>query len=203
MNEDAAFISAILANPVEETTRLAYADWLDEHSDPRGAYLRAEAKWGHKRSAKAEAQARVFAQSLDPVWVARVSRPPLGVCCDRVKLIRYPGAKAVTGDDLDTLEKRFEIKLPPDYRAFLLNYNGGTPHPCSLRIRGREYGRGQADLVVDLHGIHSHVDAPPLGDNPVMDWDVDTVRCLQFLEWIRNPSQLQGGPSTRGWLLAK
>ena len=45
MNEDEAFIRAIVDNPGDDTPRLVYADWLDDRDDPRGPYLRAEFEW--------------------------------------------------------------------------------------------------------------------------------------------------------------
>src|SRR5262245_5524871 len=39
---DAAFLDAILANPSEDGPRLVYADWLDEHGDPRGELIRVQ-----------------------------------------------------------------------------------------------------------------------------------------------------------------
>lgn len=35
-----AFLAAVVAAPGDDTARLVYADWLDEHDDPRGKYLR-------------------------------------------------------------------------------------------------------------------------------------------------------------------
>jgi uncharacterized protein (TIGR02996 family) len=40
MNEDEPFLRALLANPDDRTTRLVYADWLDDRADPRAEYLR-------------------------------------------------------------------------------------------------------------------------------------------------------------------
>src|SRR5262249_9549822 len=40
MNEEAPFLRALWEEPADETTRLAYADWLEERGDPRGEYLR-------------------------------------------------------------------------------------------------------------------------------------------------------------------
>ncbi len=37
MNEKKAFLSAILAKPGDDTARLAFAVWLDEHDDPERA----------------------------------------------------------------------------------------------------------------------------------------------------------------------
>lgn len=42
MSEEAAFLMALKANPADDTARLVYADWLDEHDQPQKAeYLRA------------------------------------------------------------------------------------------------------------------------------------------------------------------
>jgi uncharacterized protein (TIGR02996 family) len=42
MSDEAAFLAALKANPADDTTRLVYADWLDEHDEPQKAeYLRA------------------------------------------------------------------------------------------------------------------------------------------------------------------
>src|SRR5215210_2622285 len=37
MGDEAALLSAILAHPDEDTPRLMYADWLDEHGQPERA----------------------------------------------------------------------------------------------------------------------------------------------------------------------
>jgi uncharacterized protein (TIGR02996 family) len=42
VSDDATFLTALKANPADDTTRLVYADWLDEHNESaRGDYLRA------------------------------------------------------------------------------------------------------------------------------------------------------------------
>lgn len=41
MSDEAAFLAALKANPADDTTRLVYADWLDEHGEAAKAeYLR-------------------------------------------------------------------------------------------------------------------------------------------------------------------
>jgi uncharacterized protein (TIGR02996 family) len=41
MSDEAAFLAALKANPADDTTRLVYADWLDENGEPeKAAYLR-------------------------------------------------------------------------------------------------------------------------------------------------------------------
>jgi uncharacterized protein (TIGR02996 family) len=40
MTQDETFLAAILANPDDQTAKLAYADWLDEADDPRAEVVR-------------------------------------------------------------------------------------------------------------------------------------------------------------------
>ena len=40
MPEEAAFLDALRDTPDDDTTRLVYADWLDERGDARATYLR-------------------------------------------------------------------------------------------------------------------------------------------------------------------
>jgi uncharacterized protein (TIGR02996 family) len=40
MTEERAFLTAILEHPDDDTTRLVYADWLEEQDDPRAEFLR-------------------------------------------------------------------------------------------------------------------------------------------------------------------
>src|SRR5262249_25897060 len=40
MNSEQAFRKAILADPDDDMPRLVYADWLEEHGDPRGELIR-------------------------------------------------------------------------------------------------------------------------------------------------------------------
>jgi uncharacterized protein (TIGR02996 family) len=110
-----AFIRAILDRPGEDTPRLVYADWLDDHGHPaRAAFLRTEATNPGRVGPAA---------GLDPVWVARVSRPPGGVCGEHIGFAR--NRPPVTPVDIDKAEAEFGIAFPAEYRAFLLNYNGG------------------------------------------------------------------------------
>ena len=39
-SEEAAFWAALEANPTDDTTRLVFADWLDDRSDPRADWIR-------------------------------------------------------------------------------------------------------------------------------------------------------------------
>jgi uncharacterized protein (TIGR02996 family) len=120
MTEDEAFIRMIVDSPGDEGPRLVYADWLEERGDPRGAYLRAECE--AVKTGDPSAMQRL-ALGLDAVWVARVSLPPIGVCWEHVEFLKR--GPSVTAEEIANFEQRSGFTLPHDYRAFLLNYNGG------------------------------------------------------------------------------
>jgi uncharacterized protein (TIGR02996 family) len=129
MTEDEAFIRAVVDSPGDDLPRLVYADWLDERGDPRGAYLRAEAEWAQpwRRGERPilSNKLRAMAKSLDATWVARVTRPPMGVCADHVGFTE--SGALLSPKELDRLERRVEVTFPTELRAFLLNWNGGVP----------------------------------------------------------------------------
>jgi uncharacterized protein (TIGR02996 family) len=134
MTEDEAFIRAVVDGPGDDTPRLVYADWLDDRSDPRGPYLRAETEWAKPwregNRPVDDPKQRAMADGLDPVWVARVSRPPLGVSCDHVRFTE--SGPLLRSADIDGVEQRLGGRFAANYRAFLLNYNGGVPDPSHL-----------------------------------------------------------------------
>ena len=118
MTDDEAFIRAIVDSPGDDTPRLVYADWLEDRSDSRGPYLRAEREAVVRGD---ESGLGELAAGLDSVWVSRVSRPPVGVCCEHVGFEKR--RPPTTNAALDAIERRFSLMLPCDYRAFLLNFN--------------------------------------------------------------------------------
>src|SRR2546429_567671 len=44
MSDEAAFLQAIRDDPGSDGPRLVYADWLDEHGDPRGEFVRVQCR---------------------------------------------------------------------------------------------------------------------------------------------------------------
>jgi uncharacterized protein (TIGR02996 family) len=75
-----AFLAAIKANPRDRTTRLVYADWLDDRDDPRGPYLRVYCEWLACRPDEAKeliAREKKLRKGLDRGWLARVRGIPV------------------------------------------------------------------------------------------------------------------------------
>jgi uncharacterized protein (TIGR02996 family) len=150
VTEDEAFIRAIVDSPGDDTPRLVYADWLDDHDDPCGSYLRAEhetVEAGDIGGLRALRLTAINVARLDPVWLARVSRPPVGVCCDHVRFA-VPGP-VLSPTDIDQVEQRLGGVFSADFRGFLLNYNGGKPTPACLPYPNRA-GAAWADMDLEI-----------------------------------------------------
>jgi uncharacterized protein (TIGR02996 family) len=152
VTEDEAFIRAVVDNPGDDTPRLVYADWLNERDDPRGAYLRAEHAWAATHDPGDRETLRQMAKGLDPVWVARVSRPPVGVCCDHVRFSEC-GPK-LTLADIEQVEQRLGGQFCVQFRAFLLNYNGGKADPPHLPYP-EAVGPGWCDMDLELGNFYT------------------------------------------------
>jgi len=139
MSDDEAFIRAIVANPGDDAPRLIYADWLEERDDPRGMFLRvANAFERANPTGTSKAALKAFNtewKRIDPVWAARVSRPPLGICCETLSITHCSTPIQLT--DFVRIEADLQANLPPQYKAFLLNHNGGIPEPKWFSLSAR------------------------------------------------------------------
>ena len=79
MSEEAAFLQAISAAPEDDTARLVYADWLDDRSDPRAAYVRLEVKrhrmtTRERRKDDPSEQLNRLRPHATPDWLSRIDR---------------------------------------------------------------------------------------------------------------------------------
>jgi uncharacterized protein (TIGR02996 family) len=138
MTDEDALLAAIREYPLEDTPRLAYADWLDEHADPTDAPAPAEEKPKRRRRAKAGAAARTFR-------------------AQRAELIRAQ----VALESLTRADPRF---APLEARAYgLIDAHAKAWYPGGLNLRERtEWDRGfpVPDLPVDATA--AQLDAVPL-----------------------------------------
>ncbi len=87
MDEDEkAFLSGILENPLDNAIRLIYSDWLEEHDRPIQAdYLRVECQMSafqpeDIRYKLKRAYLITIGKSLDSEWVALISRVKIDNC---------------------------------------------------------------------------------------------------------------------------
>jgi uncharacterized protein (TIGR02996 family) len=85
MNDDTGFLQEIVAHPDDPVPRLIYADWLDEHDDPRGEFLRLEVRFRElpKKDARRQElleRMRALRGDLDPSWLALLDRTKVENC---------------------------------------------------------------------------------------------------------------------------
>jgi uncharacterized protein (TIGR02996 family) len=118
MNEEDAFLRAILAAPGDASPRLVYADWLEERGDPRGGYLRLLTELDglddtDPRVGDLCARLQIMRQGIDPMWTAQMNR---GRARDR-------GGKSV-GESSPRVERRRSRRevLEADIGIFLRKY---------------------------------------------------------------------------------
>jgi SMI1-KNR4 cell-wall len=110
--------------------------------------------------------------------------------------------RALTEEDVRSLEHEIGFSLPEDYRRFLLRYNGGIPRPGAFRIRGmpgNPYG-----VIQVFFGIDRDIDSSNLKwnyevfsqDGPA---DLLPVACTPSGDVICLTSSGQGAGSVVLW----
>src|SRR4051812_18836685 len=97
-HEEEAFLSAIEADPADDTTRLVYADWLEEHGDGlRAEYirLRLAVRAGERGRKRMVARVAGRAGDIDDDWRRRVlSVPKLKI--EQFRRVEQPVTEPVT-----------------------------------------------------------------------------------------------------------
>jgi uncharacterized protein (TIGR02996 family) len=77
MTDDRALLNSLIAEPADAARWLVYADWLDDHGDPRGEYLRLV----HALSTHPDTECRRRLNAVRPIlpreWLALVEQPAL------------------------------------------------------------------------------------------------------------------------------
>jgi uncharacterized protein (TIGR02996 family) len=75
MTDDRALLDSLLADPADDARWLVYADWLDDHGDPRGEYLRLLHALATKPDPERRRQLNALRPALPREWLARVEQP--------------------------------------------------------------------------------------------------------------------------------
>lgn len=117
MSEEAAFLEALKANPADDTARLVFADWLDEHDQSRMAeYLRMVAaiaqREGCLSTAPESRQLLRVAEDISAGWREQAgSRFALILDSWSNKILAIKWIREVTGDELGEAKAASE-RLP-------------------------------------------------------------------------------------------
>ena len=165
--DEELYLQRICESPDSTNIRREYGHWLSQHDPARGAFVLSELAWQEETTLAEDRlkQLTLDASQFDPVWVARFARPPLGIHRDH---LTFSGNRPqITAAALQYLEGLLGGQLPAQYRAFLLNHNGGVPS-----LKHFVLPDGQVREVGYLLSIFS-----PMGE-PV-DLDIDLVGFAQ------------------------
>jgi uncharacterized protein (TIGR02996 family) len=147
MTTEEAFLRSILDDIHDPLRRLVFADWLEEHGDPRAEWLRIDCELAglgrqDERRPALEARKRELGESIRERLVVWERRFALARIKDKVR--RAPeshrlyetGAKhqgrlnpVLSEEELIAFEREHRIALPEEYRAFLCDIGNGGLGP--------------------------------------------------------------------------
>jgi uncharacterized protein (TIGR02996 family) len=174
MSDEEALIQEILANPNDANARLIYADWLDEHNDPRGAYLRqlfAAQTWdGDPDGRLRDAGAR-----FDLVWLEQMHRGVTRAGLGRTLSSIHADFKLNTGQTIGLNSLRQSLT----YAGLLM----GTPSREINDSMHIEWALQAARNVRD--GTRVHLIEPKRRDYDRIPGDMESItNDLHVVEWL-------------------
>lgn len=147
MSDEAAFLETLKANPADDTARLVYADWLDEHEQPqKAAYLRLVVDFAQREGDLAAIPGAerfaALAASIDNEWrLAAGSRFALTLTgwTDKIRSIKW--IRELTGDGLS------EAKAASENLPHTLFSNVPFEAALPAVARGREYAKSEVRIT--------------------------------------------------------
>jgi leucine-rich repeat protein SHOC2 len=172
MNNDTAFLQAILASPEDRALRLVYADWLEEQGDARGELLRVVEAMRHQpvctaRYRKLRLRRDALSKGCDGDWLKsmlRVSFPDIRARLE--ELARrdkrhtvfasyshlYGLCAPLTDRRVKQIEKRIGCRLPEQYRQFITEFAacGAGPDYGVRSLEDILKARDNRDLLASL-----------------------------------------------------
>jgi uncharacterized protein (TIGR02996 family) len=146
MSDETAFLAAIDAAPDDNTARLVYADWLDEHDRPGGEYLRAECELatcplGQALWHELFAKYQKLNEGLPKKWREAVGRQPMAHwlavsarsawtrlenwCRQHHPRLLEALSPGASDEEIEAVERTIGRPLPPDVRESFAIHNGG------------------------------------------------------------------------------
>jgi uncharacterized protein (TIGR02996 family) len=154
MVTDANFLDKLLADPKDDTTRLVYADWLEEKGDSesnaKAQFLRLTAELvgpsSRKNRKKRRNRLQQLAATLDTYWLAVVSRLAVENCDGRqdeaeIGRFRFRLRCHRKWEDLSSTDTR-AVRFCGDCRQ--------NVHYCDTIMEAREHAWAGHCIAVDL-----------------------------------------------------
>jgi uncharacterized protein (TIGR02996 family) len=169
MHDEDSFLHALLENPADDTTRLVYADWLDEQGDPvsvaKAKFLRITVrllepnhKPGWRKARRKELQP--LAAMLDTNWLAIVSRLRIESCAGK----RPKARETIPDRELFELlcDKRWdELTVTEDNAVRFCEGCKQNVHYCDTLPVARKHAQQGHCVAVDLGIIRRDNDLVP------------------------------------------
>jgi uncharacterized protein (TIGR02996 family) len=169
VHNDTDFLANLLADPGDDTTRLVYADWLEEQGDPvsaaRAEFLRVTVELARPTGEKGWRKVRrkrlqQLAAGLDTEWLAVVSRLAIENCHGK----RAKGAShTVRRVQFDFLcDRRWEDLRPTeDGTVRFCEACRQNVHYCDTITEARRHASGGHCIALDLGVIRRERDLQP------------------------------------------
>jgi uncharacterized protein (TIGR02996 family) len=166
MHDDNAFLRKLLENPADDTVRLVYADWLDEHDDEeskaKAQFLRLTVRppesgrtAGRKKRRQTELQS--LAAKLPTDWLAIVSRLKVEGCRAKAEEHEHqPQRLALVNLFEFVCDKRWdEMATTEDDTIRHCKQCKQNVHYCDTIVTAREHAAKGHCVAVDLGIIRS------------------------------------------------
>jgi uncharacterized protein (TIGR02996 family) len=170
MHTDADFLQMLLADPADDTTRLVYADWLEEQGDAVSAakseFLRLTVQLAAPRGTKAERKKKekrlqeLAAVLEDTGWLAVVSRLPIENCLRKGTAGERRPRSRVNFDYL--CDRQWEDLRPTGDTALrFCDACRQNVHYCDTITEARKHAEEGHCIAVDLGVIRRERDLEP------------------------------------------
>ncbi|MBN9120135.1 MAG: TIGR02996 domain-containing protein [Planctomycetes bacterium] len=152
MPEEQAFLSAIMANPDDQTTKLVYADWLDERADPRAEILRLRVQIAtpHENTLAARERLAELEKAAPAKWLVQLGGPVWCFAGNVVEARPYGPGGAETRRGTRLFKPNAKVYLASLRHAYLLLAGPSTPaHRYeTVRVVGRH--RKSVDWIASV-----------------------------------------------------
>jgi uncharacterized protein (TIGR02996 family) len=177
MHNDEIFLAKLAEEPADDTTRLVYADWLDEQGDSLSAakaeFLRLTVQVASTKGRKGKGwkgwkkarrkRLQELAAALDTAWLAVVSRLPIENCLDKRRNgeeARPGGLPRVAFEFL--CDRRWEdLQATGDRAVRFCDACRQNVHYCDTITEAREHAWEGHCIAVDLGVIRRERDLDP------------------------------------------
>ncbi|MBP3957599.1 TIGR02996 domain-containing protein [Gemmata sp. G18] len=171
MSDEESFLAKVLENPADDTTRLVFADWLDERDDAesklKAQFLRATVRFKTTGNTTDEIEARrkelqPLAAQLPTDWLAVVSRLKVEVCSSKERKHR---SRAVQRLFTFVCDKNWDEMTPTeDPTVRQCEQCHQAVHYCDTITTAREHADQDHCIAIDLGIIRRESDLEPRRD---------------------------------------